>query len=174
MIRQKPNLIGGSIAVEINRLWDAIRERTPLPHGEQVVNRTTKGFSIQGGGLGGAAIGGGAKSGTISAINSSSLEGVTSVTVDSGGASYTVDAPPNLRAHPKYSGGTIWNANLEASILPEYTVGDTIYFLNGDGFNIDLNVDARIWVEEAGGCDWDSSTGAYNYVTHNTALSGGS
>ena len=46
MTPQGPKRIGGSIRAELDRLWEAVKQRTPRPNGNQQVSVTTQGFTV--------------------------------------------------------------------------------------------------------------------------------
>ena len=177
MNRQGDKLVGGSIRRELDALWAAVRERTLQPHGDQVVSRTTNGFSIQGGGGG---VGGGSGlptggspgqflekngygDGQVSWVSHPEHVALEESEISSidyqpdgkailriwtvGGGSSTIAPPPNLRTLP----------DSDALIFPAYVVGENIFHMDGQ----DLNVDARIWVVPNEACEWNGTA----YIT---------
>ena len=183
--------VNGVIRKELDDLWKAVEQRTPMPHGEQILNRTTKGFSVQGGGGGGTAkptekssatwaLWGGNVDGDKTVLNSTTQiydKIYVKVANPNGGLiSVRINEPNNLKLLPltaaNKSGVHIW---------PQYYNENRIILMGTPELNLqaagdwflgptatDLNIDSRMWHADFTGCSYDPVL--FKYTTETFAV----
>jgi len=183
MKRQGARLVGGSIRTELDAVWAAIKERTLQPYGSQIVNRTTNGCSVHGGGISsGGPTGTSASfsiySGDVSSVDYNPDGSIDKLHVGSLGVS---GATGNAIVYPSSNLSAIpaGCTNLPSGTTPPevYPAFDEVTIwvpagasYTGDPFGYDLNVEGRAWHYLVNGCEFDPTlaggSGAYKTTEH--------